>query len=265
MSPIEEAVNAQLKKALRRERVKALREERAQKRERERTGASTADPLFGALPEAKEDAAGPKAPASDQALDARAPLDVASPAPSAEGIEPMPDAASVPSFIGLDSPSGPARRTGWLWALACLVALVLLGLQYARHERDVLAAREPALRPMLQTLCDWTRCTLSPPRSIADISIEGASFSREAEGYRLDFSLRNRARTPLAMPAVELTLLDTQERALLRRVLLPTDYGAPTVLGAGAERTASLPLRLAGPDAAGLPPVAGYRLVAFYP
>jgi hypothetical protein len=67
------------------------------------------------------------------------------------------------------------------------------------------------------------------------------------------------------MPSIELTLLDTQERALVRRVLSPAQFGAPAVLGPAAERSASLPLRLAGSEAEGLAPVAGYRLVAFYP
>ena len=67
------------------------------------------------------------------------------------------------------------------------------------------------------------------------------------------------------MPAVELSLLDTQERAVVRRVLLPAEFGAPAVLPARAERAASLPLALTGAEAAALPPVAGYRRRAFYP
>ncbi|RYF44065.1 MAG: DUF3426 domain-containing protein, partial [Comamonadaceae bacterium] len=84
-------------------------------------------------------------------------------------------------------------------------------------------------------------------------------------GYRLSFTLRNAAGLPLAMPAVELTLLDTQEQAVVRRVLLPAEFGAPAVLAARADRAASLPLALTGAEAASLPPIAGYRVVAFYP
>jgi hypothetical protein len=67
------------------------------------------------------------------------------------------------------------------------------------------------------------------------------------------------------MPAIELSLLDTQERAVVRRVLMPAEFGAPSVLPARAERAASLPLALSGPEAAALPPVAGFHLLAFYP
>jgi len=280
VSPIEEAVNAQLQKALRRERVKALRRERSEQRERERHGhaSSAGDPSFDASPVADgaasvdlhaADVGGSpsSAPSSAERPALRLPSESASHADATHVAAPA--AAPLPSFadVSADQDARPRRRAGnWLWALACLCALAVLALQYLRHERDILVARQPQLRPVLQALCDWTHCRLAAPRMIAAISIEGASLSSDRnEGYRLDFTLRNGARMPLAMPAVELTLLDTQERALVRRVLQPNEFGAPGVLAAGAERNASLPVRLSGPDAAGLPPVAGYRLSAFYP
>ena len=118
----------------------------------------------------------------------------------------------------------------------------------------MLAASQPSLRPALQALCNATGCELSALRQIASITIDGASFSREkvGDGYRLDFTLRNGARMPLAMPAVELTLLDTEERAVVRRVLTPTQFGAPAVLGASAERAASLSHRACRPRCGGV-------------
>ena len=245
-SPIEEAINAQLQKALRRERIKALRSERAQQKERERADQRGA-------PAAKEDAAqqpGTPEPVPEALLleAPSAPVDLADETAGAQG-----------------ESSGRLRRV--LIAAGCLLALVLLVLQVMRHERDTLAAREPRLRPVLQALCGWSSCEISALRQIGAITIDGASFSREKEGdgYRLVFTLRNGSRMPLAMPSVELTLLDTQERALVRRVLSPAQFGAPAVLDPNAERSASLPLQLAGSQAEGLAPVAGYRLIAFYP
>ncbi|MBT2302655.1 zinc-ribbon and DUF3426 domain-containing protein [Variovorax paradoxus] len=159
----------------------------------------------------------------------------------------------------------PAVRRS-LIAAAALAALLLL-VQVLHQERDLIAARQPALRPALAALCSLTGCELSALRQIGDITIDGASFAREKSGdaYRLSFTLRNAATVPLAMPAVELSLLDMQERAVIRRVLMPAEFGAPTVLPARAERAASLPLALTGPEAAALPPITGYRVLAFYP
>ena len=248
-SPIEEAVNAQLQKALRRERIKALRRERTEQKERERAeqGAGV-----------KEDVA-----ASEE-----------SPAPLPEAVlpdAPLLETPSAPAGFIDDASAAPlappSRLRKVLWGLACLLALAVLLLQIVREERDALVAREPRLRPAVQTLCDWTGCQLSALRQINSITIEGASFSREKEGdgYRLVFTLRNGDRVPLAMPSIELTLLDTQERALVRRVLSPAQFGAGPVLGPNAESSTSLPVQLSGSEAAGLAPVAGYNLVAFYP
>ena len=169
-----------------------------------------------------------------------------------------------------DMPVGFWQRKGVRRMLILLAALavLLLAVQVIRHERDGIVARQPSLRPALAALCQYTGCELSALRQIGDIVIEGAAFAREKSGgndYRLSFTLRNGATVPLAMPAVELSLLDTQERAVVRRVLMPADYGAPAVLPARAERAASLPLTLSVPEAAALPPIAGYRVEAFYP
>ncbi|MES2248905.1 MAG: zinc-ribbon and DUF3426 domain-containing protein [Pseudomonadota bacterium] len=169
-----------------------------------------------------------------------------------------------------DKPPGFWQRKGvrrLLVLLAVLAALVLV-VQIVRHERDGIVARQPNLRPALSALCQYTGCELAALRQIGDIVIEGAAFAREKSGgndYRLSFTLRNAATVPLAMPAIELSLLDTQEQAVVRRVLTPTDYGAPGVLAARADRAASLPLTLSASEAAALPPIAGYRVEAFYP
>lgn len=171
----------------------------------------------------------------------------------------------------------PAEKAAGFWqrkgvrrllvVLAVLWALVLI-VQIVRHERDGIVARQPNLRPALSALCQYTGCELAALRQIGDIVIEGAAFAREKSGgndYRLSFTLRNAATMPLAMPAIELSLLDTQEQAVVRRVLTPADYGAPGVLAARADRAASLPLTLSASEAAALPPIAGYRVEAFYP
>ena len=169
-----------------------------------------------------------------------------------------------------DRPKSLWQRIGsrrGLTALAVLAGLLLV-VQVLRHERDGIVARQPSLRPVLAALCQATGCELAPLRRIADIVIEGAAFAREKSGgndYRLSFNLRNGAAVPLAMPSIELVLLDTQERAVVRRVLSPTDYGAPAVLAARGERVASLPMILTANESAALPPIAGYRVEAFYP
>ncbi|GAA4352285.1 DUF3426 domain-containing protein [Variovorax defluvii] len=244
--PVQEAVEAeapaadadvQLQKALRRARAKSAKVARAKAREEERAARQSAPVvLTAAEPDAE---------------------------PTPESPQQLPHFAATSDESSGLWPRLTGQRT--LLIVAVLAALLLV-LQVLRQERDLILARQPSLRPVLAALCGLTGCQLSALRQIADITIDGASFAREKNGdtYRLSFTLRNGAAVPLAMPAIELSLLDTQERAVVRRVLAPAEFGAPAVLPPRAERAAALPIAL-GPEAAALPPVAGFHLLAFYP
>lgn len=190
---------------------------------------------------------------------------------AASALEPatLPMVAEMPPFLGAEPSNGfwqrPVVRRSM--ALLAILGVVLLLGQMAYQERDLIVARQPSLRPAMTSVCRVLGCEISALRQINDIKVDGASFAREKndDGYRFSFTLRNAANIPLAMPAVELSLLDTQERAVVRRVLMPAEFGAPNVLPARSERSASLSLRLAGPEAARMPPVAGFRVETLYP
>ena len=155
----------------------------------------------------------------------------------------------------------PLVRT--LLVLLLLLLAGVLSLQYAAYDRDRLAAARPALLPWLKLLCEPLRCQIGPPRQIDAIVIDSSSFSRlRTDAYRLSFTLRNQAPTQVAMPSIELTLTDTQDQPVIRRVLAPRDLGAPPVLAASSEATESVSLAV---SSGGGNRIAGYRLLAFYP
>jgi predicted Zn finger-like uncharacterized protein len=150
-------------------------------------------------------------------------------------------------------------------ALVALALASLLALQVAVDDRDRLAASEPALAPWLGKVCRAMGCRIGPPRQIEAVAIDSSSFNKlRGDAYRLNVTLKNQASTPVAMPALELTLTDSQDQALVRRVLLPSEIaGAPAAIGATAEWSGvvALALNTNGTTAR----VAGYRLLAFYP
>lgn len=149
--------------------------------------------------------------------------------------------------------------------LFVLVLAQLLGVQYAVTERDRLAAAEPGLKPVLQELCKLLRCEIGPPRQIETLAIESSSFNKvRSDAYRLNFTLKNNAPMPVAVPAMELTLTDGQDQPVLRRVLVPPEMGASApLIPAGSEWTASVGLAVNNEGQGGR--IAGYRLLAFYP
>ena len=108
-------------------------------------------------------------------------------------------------------------------------------------------------------------CRIGPPRHIDAVAIETSSFNKlRSDTYRLNVTLKNVAAMPVAMPALELTLTDAQDQALVRRVLQSPEF-APgvTSLAARADWSTSLAIAVNASAAGGR--VAGYRLLAFYP
>ncbi|NDP39434.1 MAG: DUF3426 domain-containing protein [Rhodoferax sp.] len=159
------------------------------------------------------------------------------------------------------------RKPGIRAALALLSLGLLLGLlgQIVLHERDRIAALKPGWRPALLALCAPLNCVVSPLRRIDSIVIDSSSFIKlQGDSYRLNFTVRNTADIPLAVSAIELTLTDSVDQPVVRRVLLPSELGVKAdVLTAGAEWPVSLTvvIRVEGTS----DHIAGYRLLTFYP
>jgi predicted Zn finger-like uncharacterized protein len=151
-------------------------------------------------------------------------------------------------------------------AIAALVLACVLGLQLAVHQHDALLAFEPRFKPWLLQICRQFDCDIGASRRIDAIVIDNSSFNK-ADGvgsYRLSFSLKNTGSSTVAMPALEVSLTDTQDRTVIRRVMSPAQFGsAGGLLAAGSEFSNTLTLQVQ-PETPNLR-VAGYRLLAFYP
>ncbi|MGH6639452.1 MAG: DUF3426 domain-containing protein [Polaromonas sp.] len=170
--------------------------------------------------------------------------------------------------------------TRWSLALLSLVLLAALALQWVVQQKNSLTALEPRLAPLLQTLCGHLGCEIRPPRHIEVLVIDSSTFNRIGpEAYRLSFALKNTGATLVEMPSLEVTLTDTRDQAVVRRVLSPAQFGASTAtLAAQSELAGVVTLKVSNdggraalpslPSSAPPPAalrVAGYRVLAFYP
>ncbi|MBB1649181.1 zinc-ribbon and DUF3426 domain-containing protein [Delftia sp. UME58] len=164
-----------------------------------------------------------------------------------------------------------ARRKAFWRRPAVRVALVLGSLlgagalagQVMWGQRDALAVQHPSLAPTLQALCAMAGCELQPRRQIGDVVIGSSGFRQlpRSGQYQWSLSLENRSDFPVAMPAVELTLTDAQDKLLLRRVIRLDQFGAPAQIEGRGEWSVTAPVEVQGLEAA----VAGYRALVFYP
>ena len=150
--------------------------------------------------------------------------------------------------------------------LLSLALVLLLGSQVAYQERDRIAALEPRAKPWLDLMCLQLACVVATPRQIEAIHIDGSSFYKvRGDLYKLSLTLRNQSPMTVALPAVELTLTDSQDQPVARRVLPASELGgAVTSIAAGGEFSNVLTLAVA-PGGSSIARVAGYRVLAFYP
>lgn len=199
-----------------------------------------------------------------------------------------PDDRPPPSFMRRAEQAARWRRPRVRLALGAgiVVTSAVLAAQVIYTYRDLTAARWPALQPALAQACLALRCELGAPRLLDGLAVQSSGLSRvdASDLYRLAVTLRNQADIDLALPAIDLSLTDSQGRLVLRRVLplsaLAQTAGltpgitpeitpgikpkqTPDRLGAGRELVLQATLQVAGAPAA--EPVAGYTIVLFYP
>jgi predicted Zn finger-like uncharacterized protein len=227
----------------------------------------------------------PDSPAIDHVMDLSPGLPPVSVPPPEEVAEVIVPAAQDPRYVQAQVKASASadshklsfmrqarRRSFWQHVAVRLTLGVLslalfaaLSLQIVVLERDQIAATEPDSRVPLDALCEMVGCQIQPLRKIDAVVIDSSAFSKvQGDVYRLNFTLKSTSTVPLAVPALELTLTDMQDKAVLRRVVQAAELSASkTVLEPGAEMSVVLPLRVKiGEDGAR---ISGYRLLAFYP
>jgi len=182
-----------------------------------------------------------------------------------EGAPPGQAPRATPEFLR-EKPV-PQRRYAWgFWGL---LALTVLAAQVLMHFRTEVATLAPWARPHFTAACAIIGCELHLPRHPELLSIESSDIQSDRARENLvvlNAVLRNRAPFAQEHPALELTLTDERDYAVLRRVLLPADYlGASAAeraaqgIAGGAEVALRLHLDDSGRRAV------GYRLYLFYP
>lgn len=195
---------------------------------------------------------------------------VAAPVPAVTTVEDEAGEAAepeaVPGFVRQARRRAFWQSPGVRIGLSLLVLLlgVLLAAQWALYERDRIAAWRPDLKPLLEQVCAPLGCRVGPVRNIDAIVIDSSALVRRLGNFHsFDLVLKNTSDTPLALPALELSLTDTRDTVISRRVFLPEEWpDAPDVLPAQGSLAVSFSLSLAVGDST---PMAGYRALVFYP
>ncbi len=163
----------------------------------------------------------------------------------------------------------------WVQAVLALLAVCLmlvLLLQVVVQQKDYLAMQAPQVKSAVQAICERLGCQPGQLRKIDAVVIDSSTFTKVGpESYKLSFSFKNLGSVAVAMPSLEVTLTDTQDQPLLRRVLLPAQFGAgAALLAPGVDFAGSMTIDVSAESAqrnrdAATARIAGFRLLAFYP
>lgn len=151
-------------------------------------------------------------------------------------------------------------RLTWPIKFCAAVLSLSLAVQWLWIERQMLAASEPVFAKALHFFCRTLGCDVLPLQVSGGIVIESSGLLKQDDGFQLSWTLRNATAQPLLMPALELTLLNSQDKAVVRRVLRVTETGAPQLLTPNQSWTDRLNIF----PHEGVEP-SGYRVIGFYP
>lgn len=248
-----------------------------------------------------EPAAAPPVPLAEEDFAAEVPADIPAPAaPDAAAVEPEPEPAAAPGDgaaeeatlvaareAGLvaarelsDTPaynrwaagtlagSGlggfdgePARHAVWPFVLAAVLLAVALLAQILFHFRTEVVQRLPGMA----ALFELAAVDVPLPRNSDLVGIESSDLqSDNARGlFVLQATLKNRAPYAQAWPVLELTLTDTSDTVVSRRVMTAADYLPPGVKADAFPANGEIAVRL-WIEARNIG-AAGYRLYIFYP
>lgn len=214
-----------------------------------------------------EEAPTVESPAADVAMPENAP-----PEPSAVETGAVPVEAGAVDILLEDIQATevppPAPRGGrYAWAAAGLLALALLLAQAVYVFRAELALSQPDWRPQLEELCGQLGCDIPLPRKTDLVSIEASDLHPEPQQKNLlvlAATLKNRAPFVQEYPHLEVTLTDTRDQPMVRRVFAPAEYlaeGANVRAGFAANGDLAVNLWLDTGNVG----ASGYRLYLFYP
>ena len=164
-------------------------------------------------------------------------------------------------------PTSTGRTPRWPFVLAAVLLVLALAGQVIFRFRSEIAITAPSLRPTLEVFSQTFNADLPLPRHVELVSIEASDLQNDPTRGNLlvlNATLRNRAAYGQAYPSLELSLTDTGDAAIARRVFPPAEYlSAKIPAGQPFKANSDVAVRL-WIEARDIS-AAGYRLYVFYP
>ncbi len=153
----------------------------------------------------------------------------------------------------------------WLMLFGLILA-ILAGIQSVYYLRTSISADYPQFKPYLVQACAALKCEIDLPKNLDFFALDDSDMQEDyAHKNVIKFSslLINNAPYAQAYPNIELTLTDTADQPVLRRLIKPSEYLASNTnedAGIDSREEMRINLSINVADMA----VAGYRVLLLY-
>lgn len=179
--------------------------------------------------------------------------------------EPVPaHAASAERYAWAMAPQKPKPEPPLVkaaWAMTAAGALLAICAQAAVAWHDELVQSAPSLRPWVEVACVMADCKIEPARQLHALTVESSQIAQLGGTiYQLTATVRNRALTEIAPPALDLVLTGADGQVLARKVLRWADFGLR-----GRAMAPQQDVTLQTNLNTGSSGVAGFTIELFYP
>ncbi len=170
------------------------------------------------------------------------------------------DLTTNPKF---DKPK--TKMNVWLMLFGLLLA-ILAGLQSLYYWRSNIASDYPQFKPFLTQACVALNCEIALPKNLDLLALDDSDMQENPDHEKvIKFSslLINNAPYTQAYPNIELTLTNTADEPVLRKLISPNDYLANNTnaaAGLDSREEIRINLNIQVSDLA----VAGYRALLVY-
>ncbi|OHX13947.1 hypothetical protein BI347_10830 [Chromobacterium sphagni] len=161
----------------------------------------------------------------------------------------------------------PSPWLNGVLAMLAVLGVLFLAAQLIYINRTRIAAEVPEMRPALENMCRALDCQVPWPTDIGLIRTEWSELAFVPDYpnlIQLSATLKNHAQYAQAFPMLEVTLKDSDDQVLIRKVFAPKEYLKPDDLKPGRFNSNSevkITMRLD----AGKVHAMGYSLYWFYP
>jgi predicted Zn finger-like uncharacterized protein len=158
-----------------------------------------------------------------------------------------------------------AKVNVWLMLFGLILA-ILAGIQSVYYLRTSISADYPQFKPYLVQACAALKCEIDLPKNLDFFALDDSDMQEDyAHKNVIKFSslLINNAPYAQAYPNIELTLTDTADQPVLRRLIKPSEYLATNInadAGIDSREEMRINLSINVADMA----VAGYRVLLLY-